>query len=102
MKICHEPELRTTKTHAKFAQAILILDVIAKHIMIIQSDTSSVKDVIQAFLEIRGNWSTLLSEKHSELEKIFIKGWKIVSEGLMGMLAHNFQDFPGLTPEAEV
>ena len=87
-----------------FFKAYLILDVVAKHIMIIQSDKATVKEVIQAFLENRQNWSqsNLLVETRSELETIFIKGWKIFSEGLMGNLTYYFQDFLGLTPEAEV
>ena len=86
------------------SQAHLILDVVAKHIMIIQSDKATVKEVIQAFLEIRQNWSlsTLPVETRSELETIFIKRWKMFSEGLMGNLTYYFQDFLGLTPEAEV
>ena len=94
----------TTEDQVIFSQAHLILDVVAKHIMFIQSDKSTVKEVIQVFLEIRQNWSlsTLPVETRSELETIFIKRWKIFSEGLMGNLTYFFQDLLGRTPEAEV
>ena len=72
--------------------------------MINQSDKANFKEVIQAFLEIRQNWSlsTLPVETRSELETIFVKIWKMFSEGLMGNLTYFFQDFLGLTPEAEM
>ena len=94
----------TTEDQAVFSQAHLILDVVAKHIMNIQSDKATVKEVILVFLEIRENWSlsTLPVETRSELETIFIKSWKIFSEWLMGNLTYYLQDFLGLTPEAEV
>ena len=104
LKECHERILGTTEDQAIFSHAHLILDVVAKHIMIIQSDKATVKEVIQAFLEFRQNWSlsALPVETRSELETIFIKRWKMFPKGLMGNLIYYFQDFLGLTPEAEV
>ena len=104
LKKCHERNLGTTEDQAIFSHAHLILDVVAKHIMIIQSDKATVNEVIQAFLEIRQNWSlfTLPVETRCELEIIFINRWKMFSERLMENLTYYFQDFLGLTPEAEV
>ena len=55
---------------------------------VFQSDKATVKEAIQAFLEIRQNWSlsTLPVETRSELDTICIKRWKMFSEGLMGSL----------------
>ena len=104
LKKYHERNLGTTEDQAIFSQAHLILDVVAKHIMIIQCDKATVKEVIQAFLKIRQNWSlsTLPVETRSELETIFMKRWKMFSEGLMGNLTYYFQHFLELTPESEV